>query len=532
MNTERNIVITGFMGTGKSSVGRIVAERLGRPFVDTDELLVQRAGKPISAIFAEDGEEKFRADESAICREVAALPGQVIATGGGALVSAENRAALGASGLLVCLTASVDAILARVGEEEHRPLLSGSPVEQRERIESLLRSRRSAYGAIPQQVDTSSLTPEGAAERVLECARVDALAPGAFRIPVTHPQGSYPIFADEGLLNRAGPLLVHQGIPPGRIAVVTNQTVAERHFAVLEETLRETGFQPAVVTVQDGERFKTLATVQRIYEDLLAAGLDRHGTVLALGGGVIGDMAGFAAATYLRGVRFVQAPTTLLSMVDASVGGKTGVDMPEGKNLIGAFKQPELVLLDTATLETLPAAEFRSGLAEVIKHGIIGDPDLFAQFEGDGPASVTQMVVDAVRVKIEVVEEDPFETGRRAVLNLGHTFGHAMELESHFAIRHGEAVAIGLVAASNLAVECGCCEPELATRIRAVVQRAGLPVTVRGHRAENLLAAMRHDKKRAGKTLRFVVPRALGDVTVIDSPGDAAILQALKSVIA
>ena len=198
--------------------------------------------------------------------------------------------------------------------------------------------------------------------------------------------------------------------------------------------------------------------MHRLYEAFLEGGLDRNGAVIALGGGVIGDLAGFAAATYLRGVAFVQAPTSLLAMVDASVGGKTGVDLPAGKNLVGAFKQPRFVAIDTDVLDTLPAAEFRSGLAEVIKHGIIGAPDLFAQLEGDGPASVAHLVASAVRVKISVVEEDPFETGRRAVLNLGHTFGHAIELVSDYSVRHGEGVALGLIAAAELSHATGNCD--------------------------------------------------------------------------
>ncbi len=192
-----------------------------------------------------------------------------------------------------------------------------------------------------------------------------------------------------------------------------------------------------------------------------------------LGGGVIGDMAGFAAATYLRGVPFVQLPTSLLAMVDASVGGKTGVDLPQGKNLVGAFKQPQVVIMDTAVLSTLPSDEFRSGLAEIVKHGIIGAPKLFVQLENEGPINLVQLVADAVRVKIEVVEEDPFERGRRAVLNLGHTFGHALELVSEYTLRHGEAVAIGMVAAADMAAELGRCEPALAERHHAADRPAG-----------------------------------------------------------
>ena len=250
-----------------------------------------------------------------------------------------------------------------------------------------------------------------------------------------------------------------------------------------------------------------------------------------VGGGVIGDMAGFAAATYLRGVPFVQAPTTLLAMVDASVGGKTGVDLPQGKNLVGAFKQPAAVLMDVATFATLPGDEFRSGLAEVVKHGIIGAPQLFVQLEEEGPTSLLHLVADAVRVKVNVVEADPYEQGVRALLNLGHTFGHALELVSHFTLRHGEAVAVGTVAAANMAAALGRCDPALAARIAHLLERLGLPIQVEGYDLDAVYAAMAHDKKRSGKTLRFVIPQALGDCVVIDDPGATVVYAALRTVV-
>jgi shikimate kinase / 3-dehydroquinate synthase len=221
----------------------------------------------------------------------------------------------------------------------------------------------------------------------------------------------------------------------------------------------------------------------------------------------------------------------LLSMVDASVGGKTGVDLPQGKNLVGAFKQPHLVIIDPTVLETLPGVEFRSGLAEVIKHGIIGDPDLFVQLEEHGPTSMTHMLADAVRVKVRVVEEDPYEQGRRALLNLGHTFGHAIELVSNFQVRHGEGVALGLVASANMAVELGRCPEELATRIRNLVDRVGLPTQWSGLDPDAVHAAMAHDKKRSGKTVRFIIPQALGDVVIIDDPGREVVRRALDTIL-
>jgi 3-dehydroquinate synthase len=530
MDAQQNIVITGFMGTGKSTVGSLLAERLGRPYVDMDALLAQQFGKPIAAVFAEEGEEAFRAAEAALCEELAAEQGLVISTGGGALVNERSRNALGATGMLVCLTASEGEILRRLGGATDRPLLPGEEDEKRKRIRTLLGVRRAAYGAIPYQIDTDGRTPQQIADQVIAAAADHAEAPGMQRLPVRAPEGTYDLCLGEGILAAAGRLLAHRGIKPGRAAIVTNAMIST-HAEILADSLTSAGFEPVICTVPEGEQHKTLATVADLYAQFLAAGLDRTSTVLSLGGGVIGDMGGFAAATYLRGVPFVQLPTSLLAMVDASVGGKTGVDLPQGKNLVGAFKQPQVVIMDTAVLRTLPSDEFRSGLAEIVKHGIIGAPGLFTQLENEGPINLGQLVADAVRVKIEVVEEDPFEKGRRAVLNLGHTFGHALELVSEFTLRHGEAVAIGMVAAAQMAAEIGRCSPELAGRITQLIDRLGLPIAARGYDVDAVLAAMSHDKKRAGKKLRFIVPQALGDVVVIDDPGEAVVRRAIQRVV-
>jgi 3-dehydroquinate synthase len=286
-----------------------------------------------------------------------------------------------------------------------------------------------------------------------------------------------------------------------------------------------------------------------LYDRFAEAKLARGEPVIALGGGVIGDMAGFAAATWLRGVPFVQIPTSLLAMVDASVGGKVAVDLPAGKNLVGAFKQPELVLVDPALLATLPAPEFRSGLAEVLKAGIIGNPDLYRQLAGDPEeqttdyairntryaprttyhANLTAIIADAVRVKARVVERDPFELGDRAWLNLGHTFGHALELLSGYTLRHGDAVALGTIAAAELSASLRYCAADLPARIRAAIERLDLP-TRHAFDPAAALAAMGTDKKRRGRSLRFVLIRRVGEVFVADSVPEAEIGAALRAI--
>lgn len=543
-----NIVLTGFMGAGKTAAGQAVADRLGRWFVDMDQVIEQRAGKPVSAIFAQDGEPAFRQMEAALCQELASERNLVIATGGGALVSEANRAALAASGLLICLHAPVDAVLERLGATADRPLLGGH--DRRARVEALMAQRAAAYAAIPHHVDTAGLSVEEVAERVIRLAR--QAGPGPSRIPVHHPGSSYEILIGDGLLAELGPVLVAAGLRPGRCAVVSQPAIVAAHAPRLVEGLAEAGFAPVVVEIPDGEAHKTLATVAGLYDALAAAGLDRGSPVIALGGGVVGDVAGFAAATYLRGVPLVQAPTSLLAMVDASVGGKTGVDLPQGKNLVGAFKQPALVVMDPETLRTLPSDEFRSGLAEVVKHGMIGDPGLFESMEGRRgevsspvpwrapapagggalPLPLPDLIARAVQVKVAVVQEDPFEQGRRAVLNLGHTFGHALETLSGYRLRHGEAVSIGLAAATRLAARLAHCEPELVERVESLLGRLGLPVRAPGVAPAEAWAAMALDKKRVGDRLRFVLPRALGDVGLFDDVAEAEVLAVLAVIAA
>ncbi len=581
---QPNIILTGFMGTGKTSIGRYVAEQLGWPFVDLDDVIVARAGKPIPQIFAEDGEIAFRALEAAVCAELREPAGLVIATGGGAVVNPANREALSAGGTLICLDAEPEAILARVGNGSDRPMLAGQ--DRLTRIKDLLAQRAPAYAAIPHHLDTTHLSVPAAAERVMGIAAglpegghrliVDCRLPNADyqnmegqsairnpqsaipspqsairnpQSPVRNPQSAtqpYPVLIARGLLAQAGRRIVEAGVAPGRCAVVTNPTVGRHYAAALAASLAAAGFEPLVFEVPDGEAHKTLATVSGLYERFAAARLARGEPIIALGGGVIGDTAGFAAATWLRGVPFVQVPTSLLAMVDASVGGKVGVDLPQGKNLVGAFKQPEVVLIDPGLLATLPPVEFRCGMAEIIKAGIIGDPGLFERLASGNdvlsrssgsrqPAAVsspsadytalTEIIAAAVRVKAEIVRRDPFEAGDRAWLNLGHTFGHALELVSGFTLRHGEAVGIGLIAAAELSARLGLCAADLPGRVRQAVERHGLPTHFPCNPTD-LLAAMGTDKKRRGRSLRFVVIREIGKVEVVEDIPMKAVLDA------
>jgi len=521
-----NIILTGFMGTGKTTAGRALAERLGRPFIDTDEIIVARAGKSVVDIFRDDGEARFREMEAAVAGELAARRGLIIATGGRLMLDPDNAATLGQTGPVFCLTAAPDEILARVADEDaRRPLLDGPDAEHRLRL--LLQQRAPAYARF-RQVSTDGKTAAQVGEEIAA-----ALTTGLRdTLPVRHPTGSYDVVVGAGLLSEA---LTLAGMN-GSAAVISDSEVAPRHAAQL-------GDWP-VLTIPAGERHKTLDTVRALYDGLLAAGLDRKGTVVALGGGVVGDVAGFVAATYLRGVDFVLCPTSLLAMVDASIGGKTGVDLPQGKNLVGAFRQPRIVVADVDTLTTLPPAEFTAGLAEVAKHGLIADPLLWQRLMMEEwhidprrlasdrllRADLQSLLVRAIRVKRDVVQEDPFEDGRRAVLNLGHTFGHAIEQVSGYAIRHGDAVAMGLVAAARLSAALEACAPSLPMLVEAVLARLGLPTHIPpALDAAALYAAMSTDKKKEAGHLRFVLLHDIGEVFIRADVPAAKVMATLEA---
>lgn len=339
---------------------------------------------------------------------------------------------------------------------------------------------------------------------------------------------SYPIHVGAGLLDRAD--LVVPLLPQRRVAIVTNETVAPLYLDRLARALEAAGVAAVRVVVPDGEAHKDWPTLNKVFDALLANRCDRKTAIVALGGGVIGDLAGFAAATYQRGVPFVQVPTTLLAQVDSSVGGKTAINHPRGKNMIGAFHQPIAVLADMDTLVTLPAAELRAGLAEVIKHGAIRDGAFFDWLEANLDAllrldrnALAYAVKRSVEIKAEVVALDERETGPRAALNFGHTFGHAIEAGLGFgAWLHGEAVAAGMVMAADLSARLGMLDRAAADRLRRVLERAGLPVAGPALAPDRYLDLMAVDKKAEAGRIRFILLDRIGAARITDQvPPDA-----------
>jgi len=348
---------------------------------------------------------------------------------------------------------------------------------------------------------------------------------------------SYNIMIGSGLLDRAGELIA--GLHVGRkVLLVTNTTVGPLYAGQVADSLARAGLEVTRVEVPDGEQYKSLSSAELLYDRAFTAGLDRRSTVVALGGGVVGDLAGFVAATYMRGVPFVQLPTTLLAQVDSSVGGKVAVNHPRGKNIIGAFYQPALVISDTATLSTLNSRELRSGLAEVIKYGIIGDGKFFAWLEQNmqqvlalEPEALAQVIEQSCSNKARVVEQDETEQGARALLNLGHTTGHAIEaLAGYGHYTHGEAVAMGTAVAAQLGVQLSMLSQEAADRIIGLLRKAGLPTTVPAELAtSDLITAMYGDKKTVGEAITFIIPVDIGRAVIHPNTAEEHIGRAIAA---
>ena len=346
---------------------------------------------------------------------------------------------------------------------------------------------------------------------------------------------SYDIEIGAGLLAQVGARMKALGMT-GRVGVVTNETVAPLYGGAVMASLSDAGFNPVLIEVPDGEEYKSLAWASHLYDRLLAMRFDRKCALTALGGGVVGDLTGFVAATYMRGIPFVQVPTTLLAQVDSSVGGKTGVNHPKGKNMIGAFYQPRYVCSDVATLSTLPDAEFLSGMAEVVKYGVIHDEALFSMLEkgrDDILRKDTRMLARMIRrsceIKAEVVGKDELEGGLRAILNYGHTVGHAIEaLTNYTGFRHGEAVSIGMVAAARLAHRSGLCGRDVEARVEALLISLGLPVRFPGLAPGAVLDAISLDKKSEGGKVRFVLPKRIGEVVITQDWDEKALVEVLE----
>lgn len=499
-----NLYLYGPPGSGKSTVGRYVAQHSGFGYVDLDVLIETMAGKSIPEIFENEGEAGFRRLEKSALEKVTCCHNQVVALGGGALLDNDNRRAVENSGIVFCLQAETQTLIRRLNSDEtQRPLLAN---DQMNKLEELLIKRKDHYASFQNQIVTDQKSVSTVGWEIQTQAGVFLVE--GMELP-------YEVRVENKCLERFGEILSQKGFR-GQVYVLTDENVARYYLSTLEEKLSQKNFKISSMVLPPGEQTKNMDTVQKIWTHMVEQGIDRSSTLIALGGGVVSDIGGFVSATYMRGIPWIVLPTTLLAMADASLGGKTGVDLPSGKNLIGAFHPPRFVLADPQTLQTLAEQELRAGLAEVVKSGVIGDGELvnlclqeFRQMH----ENLDQIVKRAMAVKIKIIQADPYEKGQRAVLNFGHTIGHAIESLSGYSLPHGLCVAIGMIGETRLAEELHLAQHGLSSSIQSILENLGLPIKIPAHySAEALIKAMQTDKKKKEGTIRFALPIKIGKV--------------------
>ncbi|MEY3552796.1 MAG: hypothetical protein RL735_1144 [Pseudomonadota bacterium] len=535
----RSIVLVGIMGSGKTSVGRRLAARLGLDFVDADAAIETAARMTIAEIFQRHGEDFFRDREHHVISRLIAEGQKVLATGGGAFMRDDTRARIKEDSVSIWLKADHDVLMRRVRKRSNRPLLHTENPEAT--MQRLIGERYPIYGLADYTIMSGDGPHDGVVENILvtlERALPEdpgpthdahteksemSLPPPITRVPVELGERRYDILIGSHLIEEAGAHIARL-FPGASCAIVTDRNIAERHLPSMEASLDMAGIRHTRCIVEPGESSKSYETFAQVCDSIIEARMERRDLVVALGGGVIGDLAGFAAASVRRGMRFVQVPTTLLSQVDSSVGGKTGINSRHGKNLVGAFHQPSLVLADTGALATLPEREFRAGYAEIAKYGLIDNAAFFVWLEknwrsvfGAGP-ELTHAIATSCSSKAVVVIRDETEQGDRALLNLGHTFGHALESLTRYdsaRLVHGEAVAIGIACAFRFSAGLQLCSHEEADRVVAHLANVGLPTRIQAipgwsADARTILSAMYQDKKVERGALTFILARGIG----------------------
>jgi len=493
----KHIFLYGPSGTGKSTVGKRLAEHLQFSFVDLDTVIEKSTGKPIPQIMSEQGEQAFRDIETSVLKSLASERQSVVALGGGALLRDDNRTFAVTHGTIILLVGQLETLFARLEADlNKRPLLAG---DLRNRLTSMLERRAEHYALFENQVWVDDKNVEQVVHEIqTQMGRYHLSAMGEYDVIV-------------------GSLSALENLSPNNTFLVTDENVAKHHLESIKQVI---GSEVKSLIIPAGEEHKNLESISRLWQSFLDNGLDRKSTVISFGGGVISDMTGFAASTYMRGIDWVAVPTTLLAMVDASIGGKTGFDLREGKNLIGSFHPPKLVLADPNLLLTLPKRELISGMAEVVKHGVISDPDLFQLCERNMDwvmDNLEDVVKRAMAVKIRTIESDPYEQGLRASLNYGHTVGHAVELVSRFQLSHGEAISNGMVVEAKYAERIGIASTGLADVIGGTLSSLGLPVEIpKDMPRDEILRVMRVDKKKSAKAIRFALPAEIGRVELVE----------------
>lgn len=513
-NRADNIILIGFMASGKSRIGEMLAKHLSYECLDVDNIIERDHQRSIKEIIADQGEPYFREQETAVIKNFAGVSRAVIVTGGGAPMTFTNAEELKKLGTIFFLDANLPIILERLKNSDDRPLGVLRDQNDIARITSLFAFRRPLYLDLGIAIDVNHQDRDRTCDEIIKRYKSLMTVENLSSTTVHAPFHRYPIVHQRCAIEHVADILSATGLKHHRPVIVTSDrlaTILSEHLAIISKQFSEI---PGIITILDGEANKNFSSVTHIHNEMFRLGLTRKSVALAVGGGNVGDVAGFAASIFLRGVPFVQIPTTLLAMVDASIGGKTGVDNDFGKNLVGSFYHPHAVVIDANFLELLPRSDFACGMAEIIKHGIIADADLFYSLRS-GSLDIETIIKRAIVVKANIVRDDPRESNIRAHLNLGHTFAHAIEKVSDYKIKHGEAVGMGLVLASDLSSRLGILEKDFRKDLKMILEKFGLATTVPKNLAPtDLINAMSHDKKRDAAGLQFVVPLDLGKIVM------------------
>ena len=535
-----NIALTGLMGSGKTTVGKYLADNLKKTFIDTDQIIEEKEGKTISQIFEENGEDYFRHLEARLIEEIFSTGKDlVVSLGGGAIVNSASRKIIKDNARLIALIADPNDLHQRIKRRKSRPLLNESK-NQLETLNALWQERKEAYYDSHIQIVTEGKTINSIGIEIIQNLNLSKPKVQEQEVKISAKHKAYKIYFKDLYRFSLAPLKAGK-----KVLVISQEPIAKHYMDILLEKISSDGYEVSTMVIDNSEEAKNFFTYQLILQKLLSLNFGRKDTLVALGGGVVGDITGFAASTFYRGINYVQVPTTLLSMIDSSVGGKTAINVPEGKNLIGSFYQPHMVHIDAQALNSLPEREFKSGLGELVKYTMLGSAwdellgDHFFDYVNLNAETILEkdlillndLINHCLRIKAGIVAEDEQEHGIRAHLNLGHTFAHALEeVTKYKEFTHGEAVAIGLACACYLSEELGYIKRSATKKVLDLMKSLGLKFTIpKEIKVEKILAAFKYDKKSINGVPNFILPKGhIGRVEIVSNIDSQLIINAIK----
>lgn len=525
-----NTILTGMMGVGKTTIGKKLAQKLNLNFLDLDQYIEKKNQMKITHIFSKYGETYFRKLEKNFCKEISQKRNLIISTGGKTLLNDENLKAFSSSGIIITLLSSPDIILKRIQKGGNvRPLLSSS---QSKNFYEIYRKRELHYLNLPNKIDTTSLNKEKVVDEILKLIKGQAK-----KIEMTLGGNRSSVIVKNGLVNDIGSCL-KDTIQEKRVFILSENKVFGIHGKKLLKELERVNLKPSVFLLQPGEKQKNIRTAEKIYQWLLQERANRSSVLVCFGGGVISDLGGYTASTFHRGLKLVNIPTTLLSQIDASIGGKNGINLQETKNQIGTFYFPSLILIDPLFLITLDILYMKEGITEAMKAGIIGDQKLFLIIKKNASQILLkdlklleEVIKRAIEVKLNIVHQDPYEKGIRRILNLGHTFGHALEGYFNYGkISHGQAVGLGMICASKMGTLMNIATEKILSEIKEILKVMKMPLYLENLDISKILSLMEFDKKRKEDRISFIIPKKMGEAVILKNVNKNIITESLKEI--